>query len=151
MAADGSKGPKPYKQRQARTLFVRVPAPDWAAVKRGLQRTFVGSIGRQSALWETPTPTPAVAYSIIRGSHDSRLMVLEAVRQEQLGAIDPAELGFESMAHFRRYWMQRERNGKKFPPTRHVFVYTMRPWERGDEEEMGMLMVKRLYGEFLDG
>lgn len=146
MAADGSKGPRPYTQRQARTIFVRVPALEWHAVKRGTQRAFVGSIGRQSALWATPTPTPVIAYAIIRGTHDARLMILEEVRQEMLGAIDPTEVGFPDMATFRRHWMMRERG--KFPPTRKVFVYKLRPYDEADREAMGLALFDRLYGEF---
>jgi hypothetical protein len=151
VAADGSKGPKPYTQRQARTIFVRVPAPDWPLVRRGLKREFRGSIGRQSALFATPTPTPAVFYSLIRGTYECRLMILEDVRQEMLGEISPESLaaeGFPDLASFRRYWMDRERNGKKFPPTKKVFVYKVRPLEPSDREEMGVLLFDRLYGEF---
>lgn len=149
MAADGSRGPRPFQQRHARTLFVRVPVADWPMVKRGMRRTFVGSIGRQSAMFDVQTPTPVVAYSIVRKAYEHKLMVLEDVRQEMLGALDPAELGFESMAHFRRYWMQRE--GRRFPPTRKVFVYRVAPWSEHSRGEIADLLLARLYGEFLDG
>jgi hypothetical protein len=147
MASDGSKGPRPYTQRQARTLFVRVPSLDWPQVKRGLVGSFVGSIGRQSALFDVVTPTPCVAYSVIRGNHDCRLMLLDDVRQEVLGAIEPSRLGFDSMAEFRRYWMLREH--RKFPPTRKVFLYTIRPWDESMAPTVGANLLRHLYGEFM--
>lgn len=151
MAADGSKGPRPYTQRQARTVFVRVPALDWPMVKRGYKTEFRGSIGKQSALFATPTPSPCVAYSIIRGSHDCRLMLLESISREPLGVIGPESLereGFTSLAEYRRYWMRRE--GKKFQPTKEVFVYQLRPLHADEHSEMGAILFNRLYGEFVD-
>lgn len=150
MANDGSRGPRPYTQRHARTVFVRVPAVDWPAVKRGIKREFRGSLGKQSALFSVKTPSPCVAYSIVRGSHDARLMILEEVRQEQVGAISPESLaaeGFESFEEFRRYWMRRERS--KFRPTKQVFVYRLRPWEMTDRDVMADLMLRRLYGDWM--
>lgn len=147
MASDGSKGPKPFKQRQAKTLYIRVPSTDWPSVRRGLHG-FVGQIGKQTALFSTPTPMPCVAWSLKRGTYDARLMILESVHQEMLGAIDPASVGHPDLASFRRYWMMRD--GKKFLPTKKVFVYQLRPFRDGDEEAMGQALLERLYGEFLD-
>lgn len=142
-----SKGPKPWTPRQARTLFIRVPSADWPAVKRGMHG-FVGQIGKQTALFATPTPTPCVAWSLKRGSYDSRLMILEKVLHEQLGEIDPTTIGHPDMASFRRYWMMRD--ARKFPPTKKVFVYHMRPFQPGDEDAMGQALLNHIYGEFLD-
>lgn len=153
MASDGSRGPRPYTQRHARTLFVRVPADDWPLVRRGMKKEFRGQLGRQSALWaNVACPTPVVAYAIVRGSYDARLMILQSVRQEELGAITPESLqreGFETFEEFRRYWLRRERGGSKFKPTRKVFVYGIRPWHPTDELEMGLGLLKRLYGDFM--
>lgn len=148
MASDGSKGPRPYTQRELRTLFVRVAAADWSYVKRGYRDRFVAPMGQPSALFKTETPTPAVLYSVRRGTYDARLMILTGVRQEILGAVNPVSLGFDSMPEFRRYWMQRER--RKFPPTRQVFVYTVRPWTADDYTDMGVHLIRRLYGEFME-
>lgn len=120
-------------------------------VKRGYKREFRGSIGRQSALFRTPTPSPCVAYTVVRGNHDARLMLLEEVRREVLGAITAESIaaeGFHSFEEYRRYWIKRE--GRKFQPTREVFVYVLRPWEDGDQEAMGQVLFNRLYGEFTD-
>ena len=146
-----AKGPRPYTQRSAKTIFVRVPGADWPTVKRGFQRVLVGGQGRQTAMHTVKTPTPVVAWSIIRKAYDCRLMILEDVRQEHLGAIDPQEAGFESMAEFRRYWMAREGFGKKFPALRLAWVYTLRPVDEDDREQMGLLLYDRLYGEFTNG
>lgn len=150
MASDGSRGPRPYTQRHARTIFIRVAAADWPLVKRGLKTEFRGQLGVQSALFNTPAPSPVVAYSIVRGTYDARLMLLEAVSQEELGAITPESLereGFVDFESFRRYWMQRD--GKKFRPTKKVFVYRLRPWAAGDDEAMAAVLLKRLYGDWL--
>lgn len=148
-----TKGPRPWSQRHASTLFVRIPSQDWPLVKRGLQRVVVGGTSLQTRLFNTRTPTPVVAYAIKRGQkeHDSRLMILEAVRRDRLGAIDPAEAGFPNLGEFRRYWMARERNGRGFQPLRLVWVYTLRPFVDGDREEMGLMLFDRLYGEHVNG
>lgn len=143
-----------------RTLFIRVPSDDWAAVSRGYKTEFRGEIGTQSTPFCAETPSPAVLYRIRRrgkragvdlvNEYDRALMVLEAVWQEPLGAISPESLareGFSSMADFRRYYVERTR--RLFQPTRQVFVYRVRPWEYDDRIEMGMHLLDRLYGEFL--
>lgn len=150
MAADGSKGPRPFTQRQARTIFLRVPAQDWIAVKRGVKREFRGSTGTASRFFSVDPPTPVVAYRVRRGEYDSKLMVLERAWQEPLGAISEESLaaeGFDSFGAFRRYWMQRER--KRFTPTRRVWVYRVRPWSDADMEPMALRLLMRLYGEWL--
>lgn len=147
MASDGSKGPKPFTQRQARTLFIQVPSVDWPAVKRGLHG-FVGQIGKQAPVFSVPTPTPCVAWSLVRGNYDARLMILQHTTLEQLGAVNPADVGHPDLASFRRYWMARDR--RKFPPTKQVFVYKMRPFREDDRETMGEALLQRLYGEWLD-
>lgn len=150
----GSNGlaPRPYTARHARTLFVRVSPDDWPLVKRGLKRQFRGMPGKQSALWKAEPPVPAVFYCLKRGEYDARLMVLEEMWQEELGAMSDESLrleGYESFEHFRRDWMRRRRDGKKFRPTQKVFVYRMRPWEPEDEAELGTAMLRRLYGDWL--
>lgn len=150
MASDGSRGPRPFTQRHARTIFVRVPAADWPLVKRGFKTEFRGQIGGQSALFNTPTPSPVVAYSIVRGNYDARLMFLEHVSQEELGAVTEESLqreGFTDFESYRRYWITRD--GKKFRPSKLVFVYRIRPWGPGDDEAMAAELLSRLYGEWL--
>jgi hypothetical protein len=107
MAADGSRGPKPWRQRRLSTTFLRVPYTDWPAVKRGLKAEFRAGSGNNQVpqLWGVHTPTLVVAYSIdSQHRHDGRLMVLESMVQEPLGAISAESLeaeGFASLAEFR--------------------------------------------------
>lgn len=121
-------------------------------VKRGFQHVVVGGTAHQTRLFTVPTPTPVVAYTHKRGKdYDCRLMILEDVRRDMLGAIDPAEAGFPGLAEFRRYWIARERNGRGFEPMRLVWVYKLRPMVEGDREEMGLMLFDRLYGEHVNG
>jgi hypothetical protein len=153
MASDGSRGPKPFRQVRHSTVFLRVPAYDWPAVKRGLKTEFRSGWGKNKTpkLFQVEPPTPVVAYTVQRGEYEARLMVLEAIWLEPLGAISPESLereGFASLAEFRTYWLERER--RRFTPTRQVFVYRVRPWVAGqDEAPMGEALLQRLYGEFL--
>lgn len=151
MGSDGSQGPRPYKQRQARTTFLRVPNADWIAVKRGIKSEFRASPRACSALFSVEPPTPVVAYrQHPQHGYDAQLMVLQERWQEPLGAISEESLrreGFETMAEFRRYWMQRER--KRFTPTRLVICYRVRPWQPEDDRAMATRLLDRLYGEWL--
>lgn len=154
MAADGSRGPRPYTQRRLSTVFLRVPSRDWPAVKRGIKTEFRAGAGKGAVpqLFGVPTPIPVVAYAIRQGRHDARLMMLEQLWQEPLGAIGSESLqreGFKSLAEFRSYWMERER--KRFTPTRNVFCYRVRPWHAGDVDHAGDRLLRHLYGDFLDG
>lgn len=154
MGSQGSQGPRPYKQARVSTAFLRVPSVDWIAVTRGIKSEFRASPRAVSKLWSVDPPIPVVAYRVrpgLPGGHDSKLMVLEEKWLEPLGAISPQSLeaeGFESMAEFRRYWMQREQ--RRFMPTRMVTVYRMGLWNyQTDPERFGALLLERLYGEHL--
>lgn len=152
MAMPGSSGPKPFRQVRTSTIFLRVPTVDWQSVKRGRKTEFRSGVGRNiTQLWQVQTPTPVVGYcqSRTRG-YESALLLLEATWREPLGAITPESLqreGFESFAHFRRYFMQRER--RHFTPTREVQAYRVRPWQPSDFTPMADALLTRLYGDFL--
>jgi hypothetical protein len=153
MGADGGKGPQPWVQHAARTTFLRVPVMDWPAVKRGVKTEFRANGGRGtiSQAWKVPTPVPVVAYTIRQGRYDARLMILEEVWQEPLGAISPESLrreGFADMAEFRAYWLAREH--VRFRPTRKMFAFRVRPWVAEDFGESAEKLLRRLYGDFLD-
>ena len=152
MGADGN-GPTGLTQRQQKTLFIRVPTADWPLVRRGLKTEFRGEIGKQATVFHVKTPTPCVAYAVTRGeSPDARLMILERCWQEELGLISQESLraeGFADLAEFRRYWIRRHRNGKRFQPTKRVFVYQLRPWRPEERAKMADLILQRLYGDFL--
>jgi hypothetical protein len=152
LAADGSKGPRPFAQRRQSTIFLRVPAVDWPAVQRGVKTEFRSQAGRNKTpqLWQVDPPTPVVAWSLVRGTHTAQLMVLEDIWREPLGVISPESLqreGFASLAEFRRYWISREH--RHFTPTREVFAYRLRPWLPEDHDVMGSRLLERLYGDFL--
>lgn len=150
MAADGSNGPKPWKQRRASTAFLRVPAADWPAVSRGKKTEFRAASGQVSGLHFVETPTLVVAYRVKRGEYEGKLMVLEERRSEPLDAIDEEGLrreGFRTFAEFRRYWMRRER--RRFRPTREVVVFRVRPFTEDDREVFSERILEHLYGEWL--
>jgi hypothetical protein len=150
MASDGSHGPKPWKQREARTVFLRVPAADWVAVSQGKKREFRAASGQVSGLHFVEPPTLVVAYAIREHRHDSQAMVLEKRWKEPLGAISEESLraeGFASFPEFRRYWMRRER--RRFRPTRDVIVYRVRPITEEDRYDFADRLLKHLYGEWL--
>ncbi len=147
----GAHAPKPWKQRQARTIFLRVPASDWVRVSRGMKTEFCAASGACSALWNLEPPTPVVAYRHTEAlGYDSELMVLEEKWQEPLGAINATSLereGFETLAEFRQYWCERER--RRFAPMKMVTRYRVRPWNYSDTEEMAQVLLDRLYGDHL--
>lgn len=126
---------------------------DWPLVRRGFKTEFRGEIGKQATVFNVRTPTPCVAYATTRGqSPDARLMILEKCWQEELGLISEESLrreGFADLAEFRRYWIGRHRNGKRFQPTKKVFVYQLRPWDESERDTMADLIFRRLYGDFL--
>lgn len=150
MAADGSRGPRPYTQRQLSTLFLRIPSGEFRRVISGRKTEFRASPGKASQLQLAETPTPVVGYTVHRTrGHDARLLVLERTWQEPLGAISAESLAAEGqpdLAHFRRYWMGRTH--RAFTPTRKVVVYAIRPWINGDRETFEYELFERLYGSF---
>lgn len=149
MAANGSRGPRPYQQRHVATTFLRVPRHDWPAVKRGYKSQFrAGNAVPQ--LFSIQTPTVVVAYSVRNRRHDECLMVLEKLWQEPLGAISPESLereGFASFERFRDDWMVREK--RRFSPTRQVFVYRVRAFTPADIKPAAARLFAHLYGDFL--
>lgn len=149
MGADGA-GPRPYTQRQARTIFLRVPYGEFGLVVAGRKPEFRASPRACTQLWSVEPPAPAVAYAIFpRRGYKHALVVLEETWREPLGSITPESLERErqpSFAHFRRYWMKREKTA--FKPTREVSVFRVRPLGAGDEEEMAAMLFERLYGAF---
>lgn len=152
---DAGAGPKPYKQRKASTIFLRVPAYDWAAVRLGHKREFRAASGAVSGLKFVDPPTPVVAYTHAPNiGWESELMVLEERWQEPLAAISEESLeaeGFRDFAEFRSYWCARER--RRFTPTRMVVAYRVRPfvWDtgpNGDQTRFADKLFLHLYGEW---
>lgn len=150
MGSDGA-GARPWKQRQARTVFLRVPPSEWAAVSKGRKREFRASPRSCPQFWNVEPPLPVVAYTHLpQEGYVHQLVVLEKTWRERLEDISAESLeaeGHPTFAHFRRYWMKREKT--KFKPTREVSVFVIRPWESEDERRMGHRLLERLYGGFL--
>lgn len=151
MAADGSHGPKPWTQRRASTIFLRVPTAEWINVRDGRKREFRASPRAVSKLWNVQPPCAVVAYRHHSAyGYQSKLMVLERTWEEPLGSISPESLeaeGFRTFADFRGYWVSREKT--RFRPTRMIQVYVVRPFEQADVTDLGRSLFHRLYGEFL--
>jgi hypothetical protein len=144
--------PKPWRQHELRTTFLRVPHGDWLGVRQGRKREFRASGNAASKVQWLKPPIPVVGYAIRPrdGAYLSQLMVLERCWREELRAISPESLeleGFSTFAEFRRYW--KIRHNKPFRPLDRVWVYRVRPWVPGDELELGARMVERLYGEHM--
>ena len=142
-------GPKPFKQAQLRTTFLRVPAIDWSAVKLGTKTEFRAAGGAMTAMWRVECPAPVVIWRKTAVGYDSALMVLEATWRERLIDISEESLrreGLSSVDEFRRYWVRRER--RRFMPMNEVSVYRLRPW-CDDDLEIGQRLLERLYGEFM--
>lgn len=143
--------PKPWRQFEAKTTFLRVPSDDWLSVKQGRKTEFRASGHFATQLWNVSPPTAVVGYRIKRvGAPDSTLLVLEKTWQEPLGAIDAESLereGFPTFAHFRRYWMARTHT--RFAPLKEVQVYRVRPIAEADHVEIGLELFRRLYREHL--
>lgn len=150
MGSDGLRGPRPYTQRRAKTIFLRVPYSEWSLVIGGRKTEFRASPRACPQFWDVEPPLPVVAYAIFpsRG-YKRELMVLEGTWREPLEAITQESLrreGQPDLAHFRRYWMAREKTA--YMPTRMVSVFRVRPWEPHDEQRMGERLFERLYGEY---
>jgi hypothetical protein len=136
---------------QISTVFVRVPVGEWGAIRDGRKREFRAESGNASGLWSVETPVPCVAYKLdSQGRYSAMLMVLEAVWREPLMAISAESLaaeGFASFDEFRRHWVIREH--RYFPSLALTTVYRVRPWTPDDVDEMGELLLRRLFDEFL--
>lgn len=148
--------PRPLKQHQAKTIFVRCPSPSWALVSTGRVREFRCAAGNAPQLWKVPLPSLAIIYrrQLSVPSWDYRLMLLENVRREALASITSEGLalagykGDDAFARFRRDWMIGEK--KRFEPLRTVFVYTVRPiQDDGDLTDAGSAIIDHLYGDYL--
>lgn len=151
MGSDGSHGPRPYTQRQASTIFLRVPSIDWIPVTHGTKTEFRASPNAVTQVLGLEPPTPVVAYrtSSQPDERDRKLMVMTATWQEPLGAIGPESLereGHPDFAHFRRYWMGRTR--RRFRPLQKVRVFQVRPFTEDDWSESADRLMQRLYGDF---
>jgi hypothetical protein len=145
-----TSGPTPWPQRESRTTFLRVPSRDWTAVKTGVKTEFRATGRAVTQLWNVQTPMPVVGYRDMRVGNDSRLLVLVDTWREPLGAISNESLereGFDSLAHFRSYWV--ERTKRRFAPLERVQVYRVRPCLKEDLPDLAQSLLVKLYGPHL--
>lgn len=146
-----TSSPEPWRQFEARTTFLRVPAEDWPSVRIGAKTEFRASGRSVTQLWNVTCPMLVVGYRVRRGVHDSRLFVLEETHTEPLGAISPESLareGYGSVAEFRRYWVGRTK--QRFKPLAKVQVYRIRAATPEDRATLGLKLLERLYQEHLE-
>jgi hypothetical protein len=147
-------GPDFVQPKQASTLYLRVPADDWASVKQGYKSEFRMKTGKGIQFLRILLPTPVVAYMTTRsglkaGRHDKVMMVVTDSWTEPLGAISADSLereGFPDMAHFRRYWTGR--TNQRFMPLMSIQVFRVRRYTPEDREALGAILLDRLYGEY---
>jgi hypothetical protein len=152
LARQRPSSPKPWRQFEVRTTFLRVPREDWLDVKQGRKTEFRAGGHYVTQLWNVTCPTPVIGYVARRGqtAHDSALLVLEKHWVEPVGSISPESLereGFPDLAHFRRYWMRRHRS--RFDWLKEIHAYRVRPLGPDDETTMGLQLFRKLYGEHL--
>lgn len=152
MGSRGGSAPNGLVQRQLRTLFLRAPFDDWAAITQGRKTEFRRKPSAASEILGAKTPTPVVLYSVSAGgTRREKLMVLDGCEIEHLIDIadNPAALareGFPDYEHFRRYYRARTR--KPFRALDKVAAFRVRPWIDGDRDDLGVLLLDRLYGEY---
>jgi len=149
----GGSAPKPYRQREAKTLFLRVPHVDWTKVKIGEKTEFRTTPHESSKIITANLPTPVVAYAVNGyDEYDAKLMVLEGRRHEPLWEIanDVTGLrreGYGTYDEFRRYWRKRQKG--VYRPLQMVWVWQVREFRDEDIIVEGARLLRRLYGEFL--
>lgn len=143
--------PPPEQPRKTRSYYVWVPSEDLALLARG-RKTEVRvqpRRGRPAAL--PPAPSPCCMWSTSRIGREDRfvLMLLERAWLEPLGSIGAESLrreGFNTLKEFRRYWI--EQRGRKWRPLDYVRCFRVRVPE--DAEELGLVLLDRLYREHVD-
>lgn len=151
MGSKGGSAPNGLTQRELSTVFLRVPFHDWAKVSRGMKTEFRMKPRDGSRVLSVNAPTPVVAYAVsARGVRKNLLMVmLDHWREPLIALSDRAESlaneGFETYDEFRRYWRKRQHG--VYNPMTMVEVFLVRPWHSDDREQLGPVLLDRLYGE----
>jgi hypothetical protein len=157
MGSRGGEAPDGLPQHRLRTLFLRAPYQDWAALSQGFKQEFRRPMrGKMAERFQAPTPVVLYAVSTQLGQRSEKLMVLAEHHVESLLDIreKPDSLvreGFETYDHFRSYWRSRTR--RPYMPLSKVEVFRLRPWcahiEHNDEMILGALLLERLYDDYL--
>lgn len=144
-------GTRFVKPRVSR-LYLRIPNVDWPGVSQGRKTELREYMVRGSLIARTlNVPTPVVGYVLRPGGDRFKMLVVEEVSVEPVGAISPESLereGFKSRAEFRSYWRKRYR--RAFQPEGMVQVYRLRPFEPADRAVLAERLFDHLYGEYVD-
>lgn len=152
MGHGGSASPNGLTQREAKTLFLRAPYHDWAALAQGHKTEFrANPLGAIAQSVQVPTPVVLYAVSPRLGQRSEKLAVLVEHRIERLMDIgeSPESLaaeGFADYDSFRRYWRQRTR--RPYRALDRVAVFRLAPWQPSERLRLGLLLCDRLYGDY---
>ena len=143
--------PADLPQHTLRTLYLRVPSIDWAALSLGNKAEFRLPLQGALGQWYV-APTPVVLYCATPNRTRTKLAVLVAHRVERL--VDIAEdggglfrEGFETYEDFRRYWRRRTR--KPYDPAQQVEVFQIEAWSDVWRWRLGPTVLERLYCDYL--
>jgi hypothetical protein len=152
---DGGRRPPSARQRTLRTLFLRAPYADWAALVHGHKQEFrTPPSGALAAVIDTPTPVVLYAIPPARtAALREALMVLVEHRVERLHDIagnhhSLMREGFASYDEFRAYWKKRTHRPYRAMDTVHVF--RLEPYLESAKARLGEALLARLYGDYLD-
>lgn len=152
MGSKGGDGPTGLRQREAKTLFLRAPYTDWAALKLGYKTEFRSApMGVIASSVQVPTPVVLYTVSPNMGKRAEALMILVEHHVERLMDIaeKPDSLRRESHPDydsFRRYWRARTR--RRYDALARVAVFQLAPWLPSERSKLGSLLIDRLYGDY---
>lgn len=153
MGSSGGDGPTGLPRHELKTLFLRAPYMDWAALSTGHKTEFrAPPRGAISAMVQAPTPVVLYTVSPTLKVRKHKLVVLVAHRVERLMDIadQPDSLareGHPSYDSFRRYWRGRTR--RRFNALARVEVFQLAPWQQSERQSLGAHLLDRLYGDYL--
>lgn len=154
MGSHGGSSPNGLTQREARTLFLRVPAIDWPKVSQGSKTEFrTLPIGATSKAFHGPTPVVAYVAAPRQRTRTMIMLLLNCRRERLVDIADkPGSLAREGMASyddFRRYW--RRRTARPYRPLQEVDVFTLSQWPKDQLaiDQLGRHLLTRLYGDYL--
>lgn len=155
MGSHGGSAPNGFPQRQASTLFLRVPVDDWTRVKHGEISEFRTTPKDGARVTHANVPTIVCAYAKpygAKGEIDAKVMMLVERREEPLFNIADdadalARAGYPDYATFRRIW--RARHGGRYSPMAMCYVWRVRPFRQSDFHTEGLALLRHLYGLWL--
>lgn len=141
-----------WKPRRVSTRFIRIPARYWPDVIHGERREFRILDKQATRPDNLIAPCLVVGWREVGGEYDSRLMVLERIWREHVGAITQESLeaeghfGADAFQSFRHEWV--DRTHRPFNLMQEVWAVRLRPLAEGDITEffrLAFLHLARLY------